>query len=217
VSRDADHPPVFDAAFRGELRRLFEWRRDVRQFRTDPLPEGHLERLIEIACLSPSVGLSQPWRFVIVESRAGRDAVKANFDASNAAALSGYAGERAMNYARLKLAGLDDAPHQLAVFADRTSLTGHGLGRKTMPQTTEFSVVAAIHTLMLAARAEGIGVGWISILDPLALTATLAVSPDWSFVGYLCIGYAASDDNVPALERQQWERRLPASSFISRR
>ena len=86
-----------------------------------------------------------------------------------------------------------------------------------MPETIEFSVVTAIHTLMLAARAEGIGVGWISILDPVALTMTLEVPIQWSFIGYLCIGYAETDDNVPMLERQRWERRLPASSFIFRR
>src|ERR1700731_3910713 len=97
-------PMAFDDEFRSRLRDLFEWRRDVRRFRLDPLPQGHLERLIEVACLSPSVGLSQPWRFVIVEDRTRREAVRANFKASNAAALSGYVGERASLYARLKLA-----------------------------------------------------------------------------------------------------------------
>jgi len=212
-----DQAPLFDNAFRDRLRQLFEWRRDVRRFRPALLPAGLLERLIEIACLSPSVGLSQPWRFVVVEDPTRRDAVRANFDASNAAALSGYTGERAELYARLKLAGLDDAPHHLAVFADAASPEGHGLGRKTMPQTVEYSVVAAIHTLMLAARAEGIGVGWISILDPAALATALEVPSGWSFIGYLCVGYATADDNVPMLEREQWERRLPPSSFIFRR
>ena len=213
----ADRPPIFDEVFRTRLYQLIEWRRDVRRFRADPLPQGQLERLIEIACLSPSVGLSQPWRFVIVDDPARRAAVRANFEASNAAALSGYSGDRALFYSRLKLAGLGEAPHHLAVFADRTGAEGHGLGRNTMPQTIEFSVVAAIHTLMLAARAEGIGVGWISILDPVATIATLKVPIEWRLIGYLCVGYAEADDNVPMLERLRWERRLRPSSFIFRR
>src|SRR3954447_7675443 len=177
--------PTFDDVFRTRLRQLLEWRRDVRRFRPNPLPKGQLERLIEIACLAPSVGLSQPWRFVIIDDLIRRAAVRENFEASNNAALAGYIGERALLYARLKLAGLDDAPNHLAVFADRGSTEGHGLGRRTMPETIEFSVVTAIHTLMLAARAEGIGVGWISILDPATLTMTLNVSTEWSLIGYL--------------------------------
>jgi 5,6-dimethylbenzimidazole synthase len=213
----ADRPPIFDEPFRARLRELFEWRRDVRRFRRAPLAPGRLERLIEIACLSPSVGLSQPWRFVVVDDQDRRRGVRANFAASNAAALAGYSGEQALRYARLKLAGLDDAPHHLAAFCDPAVTEGHGLGRKTMPETIDFSVVAAVTTLMLAARAEGIGVGWISIFDPAALTALLDVPAGWRLIGYLCLGYPESEDAVPMLEQQQWERRLPASSFIWRR
>jgi 5,6-dimethylbenzimidazole synthase len=209
--------PSFDAAFRDSLRRLFEWRRDVRHFRTGAIPAGDIERLIEIACLSPSVGLSQPWRFVIVRDAARRRQVRANFKRSNAAALAGYSDERAALYARLKLAGLDDAPEQLAVFADRSTAAGQGLGRHTMPETIEFSVLAAIHALMLAARAEGIGTGWISILDPAALAASLDVPPAWIFIGYLCLGYPATADDTPMLQRSGWEQRRPAAEFIYRR
>lgn len=210
-------PPIFDDGFRHSLRQLFEWRRDVRQFRRDPLPDGALEKLIATACFAPSVGLSQPWRFVTVEDPARRAGVRANFAASNASALAGYSGERAALYARLKLAGLGDAPAQLAVFADRGATEGQGLGRATMPETVEFSVIAAITTLMLAARAEGIGAGWVSILDPAAVSATLDVPPAWRLVAYLCLGYPEADDIVPMLEREAWERRLPAASFIVRR
>lgn len=213
----ANEAPTFDDAFRRQLRQLFAWRRDVRRFRRDKLPAGSLERLVETACLAPSVGLSQPWRFVTVDDPGRRAAVRGNFTDSNAAALAGYAGERALAYARLKLAGLDDAPHQLAAFADRDAAAGHGLGRATMPETIEYSVVAALTVLMLAARAEGVGVGWVSILDPAALAATLDVPASWRLIGYLCLGYPESDDAVPMLERAEWERRLPASAFILRR
>jgi 5,6-dimethylbenzimidazole synthase len=144
----------FDDAFRAKLRDLLIWRRDVRRFRTDPLPSGALERLIDLACLAPSVGLSQPWRFVIVDDPGRRQAVLENFRAANADALKSYAGDLAARYAELKLAGLQEAPGQLAIFADLATDTGHGLGRRTMPEMAEYSVVAAIGTMWLAARAE---------------------------------------------------------------
>ena len=171
------------------LHELFGWRRDVRHFRSDPLPEGTLERLIGLACLAPSVGLSQPWRFVLVDDAARRAAVVANFSACNADALRACAGDRAERYAALKLAGLREAPHHLAVFCDRATEVGHGLGRRTMPEMADYSVVAAISTLWLAARADGVGVGWVSILDPAAVAAALDVPADWRLIGYLCIGY----------------------------
>ncbi|MCT8999671.1 5,6-dimethylbenzimidazole synthase [Chelativorans intermedius] len=213
VPDPAPRPPVFDAAFRQALEALFVWRRDVRRFCPDPLPPGLLERLLDLACLAPSVGLSQPWRFVVVESPERRAGIRANFERCNAEALAAQPGERAGLYARLKLAGLDEAPSHLAVFADRTSARGHGLGRRTMPETSEYSAVMAIHTLWLLARAHGVGLGWVSILEPQAVKATLDVPPAWTFIGYLCLGYPAAQDSVPALERAGWERRTPAGAF----
>lgn len=209
--------PSFDSRFRDQLETLLIWRRDVRRFRPDNLPDGTLDRLIALASLAPSVGLSQPWRFVIVDDPGRRRAVRANFETCNAAALADYADERARHYARLKLAGLDEAPCHVAVFAERGTGQGHGLGRRTMPETAEYSAVAAIHTLWLVARAEGIGLGWVSILDPAAITAILDVPADWSFIGYLCLGYPQAEDDIPALEREAWERRRDAASFIVRR
>jgi 5,6-dimethylbenzimidazole synthase len=209
--------PAFDAEFRIRLRDLFVWRRDVRRFRTAPLPEGALERLIETACRAPSVGLSQPWRFVTVDDPERRAAVRRDFAACNADALAAQAPTRRERYARLKLAGLDEAPVHLAVFADRETAQGHGLGRMTMPEMAEYSVVAAVHTLWLAARAEGIGVGWVSILDPAAIARILDVPARWKLIGYFCIGYPAEEMPTPELERADWERRRPASDFLVRR
>lgn len=211
----------FDEAFRQQLAALFTMRRDVRHFRGDPLPEGMIEQLLEIACLAPSVGLSQPWRFVIVDSPSCRERVRRIFLKCNAEAHESYveshAGDRAAAYARLKLEGLDQAPSQLAVFAEPEPAAGHGLGRRTMPETVRYSVVMAIHTLWLAARAEGIGLGWVSILDPGAINAALDVPADWVFIGYLCIGYPMAEDATPELERQGWEHRQPTAAFIIRR
>jgi 5,6-dimethylbenzimidazole synthase len=210
-------PATFDEAFRMRLRDLFVWRRDVRRFEREALPDGTIERLIDIACLSPSVGLSQPWRFVIVDDPARRQAIITDFKTCNADALQSYSGERAARYACLKLSGLEEAPSHLAVFADRTTATGHGLGRHTMPEMIEYSVVASISMMWLAARAEGIGMGWVSILDPLRVRDILAVSEDWRFIGYFCLGYPQRESDRPELEYAGWEsRRLPRTCVLQR-
>jgi 5,6-dimethylbenzimidazole synthase len=209
--------PHFDDAFRAQLRALLAWRRDVRRFRRDALPEGAVERLIETACLAPSVGLSQPWRFVLVDAPKRRAAIAANFAECNAAALHQQAPDRAGLYARLKLAGLDEAPCHLAVFADPDTEQGHGLGRLTMPEMIEYSAVAAVHTLWLAARAEGIGMGWVSIVDPVAVRVILDVPAAWRLIGYFCLGYPAAADGTPELEREGWETRRMANNFVVQR
>ena len=189
----------------------------MRRFRRDPLAAGTIEGLIELACLAPSVGLSQPWRFVIVDDPAIRTAIRENFATCNAQALATQTTERSALYARLKLAGLEEAPCQLAVFADRATAQGYGLGRHTMPEMIEYSAVAAVHTIWLAARAHGIGMGWVSILDPKAIAQLLGVPAEWKFIGYFCLGYPERDDTVPELEQAGWEKRcLPSSVTIKR-
>jgi 5,6-dimethylbenzimidazole synthase len=209
--------PDFDPDFRARLCALLAWRRDVRRFRHEKLPAGTIERLVGLAHLAPSVGLSQPWRIVLVETPSRRAAVRDSFTRCNAAALAAQAPERARHYARLKLAGLDDAPCHLAIFADHAARQGHGLGRHTMPETSDYSAVIAAHTLWLAARAEGIGMGWVSILDPAAVSAALDVPAEWRFIGYFCLGYPETADDVPALERAGWEERRPAPEPLIRR
>ena len=129
---------------------------DVRRFRPDPVPEKLIDDLIELATHAPSVGFSQPWRFVKVRSPERRRAVWESFAEANARALGGYEGAQKANYMGLKLAGLKEAPIHLAVFCDESTATGSGLGRQTMPETLRYSVVAAIQTMWLAARAEGL-------------------------------------------------------------
>ena len=201
-------PPHFDENFRKQFAELVRWRRDVRRFRTDAVDPGLIERLLELAVHAPSVGLSQPWRFVLVETAERRASIGENFARANRSALEGYAGEQQARYARLKLEGLSQAPVHLAVCADEETTTGHGLGRQTMPETIRYSVVAAIQTLWLAARAEGLGVGWVSILDPDAVRATLDLPPQWSFVAYLCLGWPEEEHDDPELERHGWQERL---------
>ena len=209
--------PAFDEAFRRRLHELFVWRRDVRRFRSHPLPPGTLERLIALAALSPSVGLAEPWRFVVVDNPARRAAVREAFAAANAQALASYAGERAAVYARLKLAGLEEAPCQFAVFADRETAAGHGLGRRTMPEMAEYSAVAAVAMMWLAARAEGIGMGWVSILDPARISAILDVPAAWRFIGYFCLGYPQDESDAPELARAGWQQRGDPAEFVLQR
>ena len=197
----------FSTDFQEEFLNLLQWRRDIRHFRTDPLPEGALEDLLSIANLAPSVGLSQPWRFVQVMDPKRRQEVIRNFEAENSAALGDYKGEQAKLYASLKLSGLRDAPVHLAVYCDPDPDQGAGLGRKTMPETLAYSCTMAIHTLWLYARAKGFGLGWVSILKPDMISKTLDVPQDWQFIGYLCLGYPEYWDSIPELERRGWEHR----------
>ena len=210
-------PPDFDDAFRDRLAELFAWRRDVRRFRSDPVDPALVAALLEQACLSPSVGNSQPWRFVLVEDPARRAAVTENFRRANAEALADYAGDRAANYASLKLAGLAEAPVHLAVFADTETSRGHGLGRRTMPEMLAYSAVGAVQSLWLAARAAGLGVGWVSILDPAEAHAALDVPEDWKLVAYLCLGWPVEEHDDPELERADWQARGGLKDFLFRR
>lgn len=196
---------------------LLRWRRDVRHFKTDPVDDAVVEGILRSAELSPSVGNSQPWRWVDVRSPEPRAVVKETFLRCNADALNGYRGERAQQYLSLKLAGLDQAPVHLAVFCEDSTAQGHGLGRQTMPETLAYSVVTAIGSLWLAARARGVGVGWISIVEPDDVCAALDVPDDWRFVAYLCIGYPVQEESTPELEREGWQARTdPRARYFVR-
>lgn len=198
-------PPAFDDAFVRRLDTLFAWRRDVRRFRTDPLDEADLRACLAAAHRAPSVGNSRPWRFVRIADPARRAAVVESFARCNAEAAASYEDERAARYRALKLAGLNEAPVHLAVFCDHGTGTGLGLGRATMPETLAYSVVGAVQCLWLAARARGIGLGWVSILDPEAVTQRLSVPDSWRLVAYLCLGRPQEEHLDPELERFGWQ------------
>ena len=197
----------FTPDFQTGLIDLMRWRRDVRRFRTDPVDEAVLQDCLDTFLLAPSVGLSEPWRIVRLDSADARAAALKNFSAANADALQGYSGDKARLYSRLKLSGMQEAPVQLAVFCDESTDKGAGLGAQSMPEMRRYSVVAAITQFWLAARAQGLGLGWVSILDPDQLARVLNVSPDWALVAYLCIGWPEEDNDTPELERVGWEDR----------
>lgn len=209
--------PTFDRAFCDDLERLFAWRRDVRRFKPQPLEEGVLERLVALTALSPSVGYSQPTRFVRVNNAGRRSAVIAEFERCNAAAATRYAGERRAAYDALKLAGLREAPVHLAAFVDTTTSRGSGLGRQSMPEMLAYSTVLAVHSLWLAARARGIGVGWVSIVDPGTVARILDVPQGWQLVAYLCIGYPREEHLDRELARAGWESAADDATAILER
>jgi 5,6-dimethylbenzimidazole synthase len=186
------------------------WRRDVRRFRADPVPPEVLSRCLEAVRLAPSVGLSEPWRVLRVTSPGARAAALGNFEAANAEALKGYQGDKAQIYAGLKLSGMREAPEHLAFFCDESTAKGAGLGAATMPEMRTYSVVCAITLMWLVARAEGLGLGWVSILDPAQLSRDLDVPDGWQLVGYLCLGWPQDDSETPELEQAGWEARATA-------
>lgn len=206
----------FSADFRSDLTRLMRWRRDVRRFRTDPVEEALLTECLSAFQLAPSVGLSEPWRVVRVQSDAARTAALTNYETANAEALATYSDERAAIYARLKLSGMREAPVQLAVYCDDATPKGLGLGAATMPETRRYSVVGAITQFWLSARSHGLGVGWVSILDPVQLNTDLDVPADWSLVAYLCVGWPEEHSDTPELAKVGWEDRDDALPIQTR-
>lgn len=206
----------FSTDFQLEFEELMHWRRDVRRFQKDKVvDEDTLNRALLSAFHSaPSVGLSEPWRIVRVDSEHSRLAALKNFQEQNTKALNGYEGDKKQKYATLKLSGMKEAPVQLAIYCDDRTSKGSGLGAQSMPEMKRYSVVSAITLFWLAARCSGLGVGWVSILDPVRLTKDLGVSSDWTLVGYLCVGWPAEDNGTPELERHGWEKRTDIDDLV---
>jgi 5,6-dimethylbenzimidazole synthase len=206
----------FNEVEREAVYRVIAERRDVRRgFVNVPLPEDLLSRLLAAAHSAPSVGLMQPSRFIVIRDSGIRKAVHRIFEAANRRAADGYSGEQAERYSGLKLEGILEAPQNLCVLCHSGSERGHGLGRKTMPQTAIYSTVCAIQNLWLAARSEGVGVGWVSILDPVELCKLLNIPGHLTLVAYLCLGYVEGFASEPVLERLGWERRVDLKTVVS--
>jgi len=208
--------PSFNEAERKAIYRVIAERRDVRRgFLDVPLPDDLIGRLLAAAHSAPSVGLMQPSRFIIIRDYGIRKAVHQIFAAANRRAAHSYKGEEAERYSRLKLEGILEAPQNLCVLCDRENERGHGLGRQTMPETAVYSTVCAIQNFWLAARSEGVGVGWVSILDPSELRKVLNIPDHFTLVAYLCLGYVEVFASEPDLERFGWEKRVDLKTVVS--
>lgn len=206
---------AFSEEQRAGLYRAIHERRDVRsQFLPDPIPVDVLARLLRAAHHAPSVGFMQPWDFILIDRPSTRQAVKALYERANTQAADRFEGERAALYRRLKLEGILDSPINLCITCDRTRGGPHVLGRNTMLDADLFSTCLAVQNLWLAARAEGIGVGWVSIVDPGELAALLGLPAHVVPVAYLCLGYVSQFLARPELETAGWRARLPLAELM---
>lgn len=190
-------------------------RRDVRDhFLPTSIPEPVLRKLLDAAHHAGSVGFMQPWSFIVVHSREVKTRVKALFDRANSAAAQVFEGERKALYSRLKLEGILESPVNVCVTCDPTRNGPHVLGRHTMPETDAYSTCCAIQNLWLAARVEGIGMGWVSILDPAMLREVLEIPAHVIPLAYLCLGYVEEFLPQPQLEKVGWLPRTPLDDLI---
>ena len=206
----------FSAADREVFYRVIERRRDVRAFRPDPIPSETLYRILGAAHQAPSVGLMQPWNFIVIEEADTKARIKEIFLEENEKAAAHYSGPRGNLYRSLKLEGIQEAPVNLCVTSDRTRAGPHVLGRNTIVDTDLYSTCCAIENLWLAARVEGIGVGWVSILSHDELRKLLAIPDHIVVVAYLCLGYAQEFFDEPELQRRRWASRVPLDQLVYR-
>lgn len=203
----------------GLYRAIYE-RRDVRsQFLPDPVPEAVLARLLHAAHHAPSVGFMQPWDFILIDDLAIRTQVKALFDEANLSAAQRFAKEgdpRARLYPQLKLEGILDAPLNLCITCDRRRGGPTVLGRTAILEMDLFSACLAVQNLWLAARAEGVGIGWVSILDNQRLADLLSLPEHIYPLAYLCVGYVSEFLPQPELASRGWQQRLPLTQLVHR-
>jgi 5,6-dimethylbenzimidazole synthase len=194
-------------------RAIFE-RRDCRHFLPDALDDDQIARLLSAAHHAPSVGFMQPWNFLLVRSVRVRAQIRAAFEKANAAAAAQFEGERAALYGSLKLEGILESPLNLCVTCDRSRHGPVVLGRTSQPEMDLYSTVCAVENLWLAARAEGVGVGWVSILNPNDLRAILGLPEQVVPVAYLCLGRVPEFPPAPELERLGWLDRIKLAPLV---
>ena len=188
-------------------------RRDMRHFRPDPVDPALLQRLLWAAHHAPSVGFMQPWRFIRVTDRALREQMHALVETERQATAQAL-GERQDDFMRLKVEGLLDAG-EVVVVALADAREKHIFGRRTLPEMDLASVACAIQNMWLAARAEGIGLGWVSIFDPVELAALLGMPEGARPVAILCIGHVEQFYPRPMLEMEHWAERMPIETVLA--
>ncbi|MBY6241179.1 5,6-dimethylbenzimidazole synthase [Methylosinus sp. Sm6] len=213
--RELAEAAPFSAEERAAVYRAIVTRRDVRdEFMPDDVPDDVLRRLLEAAHHAPSVGFMQPWNFIVIRDAAVRSRVREAFERAAAAEAEMLEPERREQYRSLKLQGISKAPLNICVTCDRARHGRTGLGRTQQPDTDLLSTACAVQNLWLAARAEGIGVGWVSILREPDLRAILSIPSEIAIVAYLCVGRVARAYVRPELEVRRWARRLPLDDLV---
>jgi len=206
---------TFSATEREVIYRLIRSRRDVRQFAPDPIPPETLLRILEAAHHAPSVGFMQPWNFVLITSPQLRMQIKGLFEEINEGEAHRVSDQaRQQLYRSLKLEGLLESPMNIAVTCDRRRGRPFVLGRAPVPDTDIYSTCLAIQNMWLAACAEGIGIGWVSILDYGKVERLLGLPEGVHLIAYLCIGFPREFRARPMLEEVGWRSRMAVESLI---
>ena len=205
---------AFSPRERAGIYRAITTRRDVRAFRPDPVPSVILARLLRAAHHGPSVGFMQPWNFIVIDDPEVKRRVHAMVTREKEAAAGDFEGQRRDVYRELKLEGIIDAPINLCVTCDPSRFGPGVIGRHTIPETDIFSVCCAVQNLWLAARAEGVGVGWVSILRNDELRAILGIPTAIFPAAYLCVGYPNGFGARPMLEAVGWASRLHLAELV---
>lgn len=205
----------FTAEERASIYRCIMARRDVRRnFLPDAVDREMLARVLAAGHAAPSVGFLQPWNFIVIRAAATKQAMHAAFTRANAEAATRFEGARSDLYRSLKLEGLLEAPVLLCVTCDRDRAGPVVLGRTHQSEMDLYSTVCAVQNIWLAARAEGLGVGWVSIIALEELRAILAIPEKIVPVALLCIGHVSHFETVPDLEQAGWRARLPLEELI---
>jgi len=189
-------------------------RRDIRHFLPRPIDPSTLGRVLNAAHHAGSVGYMQPWNFIVIDEPEIKQKVAGLFSVANEKAAQRFQGERQELYKSLKLEGITDAPINICITCDRTRFGPHVLGRDSIPETDIFSTCCAVQNLWLAARAEGLAVGWVSILSQEELRKTLNIPEHVFPVAYLCVGHTESFYEKPMLETAGWAKRLKLEKLI---
>ncbi|HEY4192060.1 MAG TPA: 5,6-dimethylbenzimidazole synthase [Mesorhizobium sp.] len=215
ASRQFSNGNSFDRAAQAAVYRAIFTRRDVRShFLPDAINDAVLARLLLAAHHAPSVGYMQPWNFIVIRDDARRRQVRQLFVEARQIEGEQMQGDRHALYRSLKLEGICETPLNLVVTCDRSRAKGSPLGRWHNPQMDLFSTVCAVQNFWLAARAEGIGVGWVSILDGDALKRLLDIPDHVVPVAYLCVGHVSGFGSKPDLETHGWGKRLPLADLV---
>lgn len=200
---------------RAAVYRCIHTRRDVRsQFLPDPVDEAVLARLLGAAHHAPSVGFMQPWDFIVVRAREVKERIHGAFRRADAEAATMFPDERSRKYRELKLQGILDAPVGICVTCDRARTGPVVLGRTHQNEMDLYSAVCAVQNLWLAARAENIGVGWVSIIHYDDLRTALGIPPEIQPIAYLCVGHVSHFADKPDLERSGWLPRQHLSELV---
>ncbi|TPW10342.1 MAG: 5,6-dimethylbenzimidazole synthase [bacterium] len=194
--------------------RLIASRRDVRRFLARQIPNAVVQRILTAAHHTPSVGFMQPWNFILIRDPLIKAKMKALFLAENAKSVRRFRGRRRRLYRRLRLEGILEAPLNICVTCDPRRAGPHVLGRNTIRRTDVYSTCCAVQNLWLAARAEGIGMGWVSILRNDRLKRILDIPAGIIPVAYLCVGYPVEFFPKPELELRNWASRRTLNRLI---